>query len=59
MAGASANLYGLIETAKANRLAAAADPHGSFDWQAEERRVAGPLRGIALVGIPKTHYVQR
>ena len=34
-------------------LARAADPNDSFAWQAEERRVTGPLRGIALVGIPR------
>ncbi len=40
-------------------LASAADPNDSFDWQAEERRVTGPLRGIALVGIPRERLAQR
>ncbi len=39
-------------------LARAADPKDSFDWQAEERRVTGPLRGIALVGIPRERLAE-
>ena len=40
-------------------LARAADPNDSFDWRAEERRVTGPLRGVALVGVPRERLAER
>ena len=30
-----------------------ADPDGSFEWEIDEPRVTGPIRGISLVGIPR------
>jgi hypothetical protein len=34
-------------------LAGAADPGDSFEWHVEQPRMTGPVRGIALVGIPR------
>jgi hypothetical protein len=34
-------------------IARAADPDDSFEWTVEEPRVTGPIRGIALTGIPR------
>jgi hypothetical protein len=30
-----------------------ADPAGGFDWEVDEPRLTGPIRGISLVGIPR------
>jgi hypothetical protein len=34
-------------------MARSADPNDSYDWQVEEPRLTGPIRGISLVGIPR------
>jgi hypothetical protein len=40
-----------------NSLVRAADPEGSFEWTIEEPKILGPIRGIALTGIPNERLV--